>query len=235
MLSPPKMGALVTRAMRPIKSFNIENRAHRVISREKPIPAPMYPSNLLDLNRTKEEHPDLDDKLDKKDPGLDDRLKNVYVTSRGRPEDDVTRELRAKQSKNRPLPQDRKVVEFFEMGFKDPDRVKYGNTTLRDAINYIQAHQINPEEVTVAKIALGYKMREDDVASILKYFKTYEVYLPKTKTSPAVFAGPSHLRKKIEEDKIRMLEEAKEDQIEVEKKKIPFKALNVIHRGKDPT
>lgn len=187
----------MTKAIRPIKSFNIENRAHRVISKEKPTPAPRYPENLEDLKRTLEADPDIDEKLDRKDEDLDERLKEVYVTSHGKPEDDVTKELKDKKSKERSLPQDRKLVEDFDFGFKEPEKLRYGKTTIRHAINFISAHQINPEEVTAAKIAVEYKMREEDVATILKYFRTFEVYIPETKTAPAVFAGPSALRKQL--------------------------------------
>ncbi|XP_063833729.1 protein NDUFAF4 homolog [Ostrinia nubilalis] len=192
------MGALVTRALRPIRSFNIENRAHRVISKEKPDPAPTYPQNIADLKRTLEAVPDIDEKLDKKDPGLDDRLKDVYVTSHGRPEDDITRE-RQRQSTDRPLPQNRELLEDYELGFKEPERVSYGKTTLRHAIDFIGAHQMNPKEATPSKIALEYKLKEVDVHSVLKYFKTFEVYIPKSKTSPAIFAGPATSRKKLDE------------------------------------
>ncbi|XP_030035200.1 protein NDUFAF4 homolog [Manduca sexta] len=193
------MGALVTKALRPIRSFNIENRAHRVISKEKPTPAPLYKHNIEDLKRTLELEPDIDEKLDKKDPGLDARLKDVYVTSHGRPEDDVTRELRAQQESKRGLPQDRSMVEEFEYGFKEPEKVRYGRTTLRNAIEFISAHQTNPKEVTAAKIATEYKLDEKDVETILKYFKTFEIYIPETKKSPAVFAGPANTRKQLEQ------------------------------------
>ncbi|CAG9792733.1 unnamed protein product [Diatraea saccharalis] len=202
------MGALVTRALRPIRSFNIENRAHRVISKEKPEPAPSYPHALEDLKRTLEVVPDIDEKLDKKDPALDDRLKNVYVTSHGKPEADLTREQK-EQSTNRPLPQSRTLVEDFELGFKEPDQVKYGRTTLRHAMNFIGAHQTNPKEITPMKIALEYKLSEDDVQDILKYFKTFEVYIPKTKKSAAVFAGPATIRKQNEEFDMRELDYTK--------------------------
>lgn len=194
---PPEMGALVTKALRPIKSFNIENRAHRVISKDKPTPAPMYPQNIQDLKRTLEADPDIDSKLNKKDEGLDKRLKDVYVTSHGRPEDDVTREMKAGNRSNRPLPKDRRMPEEYDFGFKEPERVTYGRTTLRDAINFIAAHQANPNEVTASKIALEYKLKEEDVEHVLKYFKTYEVYIPETKKSPAIFAGPAQMRKQL--------------------------------------
>ncbi|XP_053618050.1 protein NDUFAF4 homolog [Plodia interpunctella] len=199
------MGALVTKALRPIKSFNIDNRAERVISKDKPVPAPLYPKNLEDLKRALESDPNLDEKLDKKDPDLDVRLRDVYVTSHGRPEDDITREKHV-QNPDRPLPQDRAMTPQFEYGFKEPERAKYGRVTLRDTLNFISAHQTNPEEVTAAKIALEYKLKQDDVESILKYFKSYEVYIPETKKSPAIFAGPSTMRKEMENSIVKQIE-----------------------------
>ncbi|KAH9640175.1 hypothetical protein HF086_007374 [Spodoptera exigua] len=56
----------LTKALRPIKTFNIENRAHREIGKAKPTPAPRYPENIADLQRTLEADPNIDDKLDKK-------------------------------------------------------------------------------------------------------------------------------------------------------------------------
>lgn len=203
------MGALVTKALRPIKSFNIENRAHRVISKEKPQVAPSYPSTIEELKRVHEVDPRIDEKLDKKDPGLDERLKDVYVTSYGRPEDDVTKEKRD-QSINRPLPQNRGLVPDFDFGLKEPDKVPYGKTTLRHAIDFISSHQVNPKEVTAAKIAHEYNMKVDDAECILKYFQTYEVYLPATKKSPAMFAGPSELRKQLYKANVQQIEGKKD-------------------------
>jgi len=36
------MGKIYSMLTRPIRTFNITNRAEKVISREKPIPAPQY-------------------------------------------------------------------------------------------------------------------------------------------------------------------------------------------------
>lgn len=38
------MGKVYSILIRPIRSFNIENRAARIISQQKPVPAPQYPS-----------------------------------------------------------------------------------------------------------------------------------------------------------------------------------------------
>uniref|UniRef100_A0A2A4K9N7 protein-tyrosine-phosphatase n=1 Tax=Heliothis virescens TaxID=7102 RepID=A0A2A4K9N7_HELVI len=209
-LLPPEMGALVTKALRPIKSFNIENRAHRVISKEKPTPAPTYTQNIEDLKRTLEADPDIDEKLNRKDEGLDKRLKDVYVTSRGRPEVDITEEKKFQSKSRRPLPKDRTMPPQYDFGFKEPERVPYGRTTLRDAINFISSHQTNPNEVTASKIALEYKLKEDDVESILKYFKTYEVYIPETKKSPAMFAGPAQMRKQLYQLETKQISDSKD-------------------------
>lgn len=207
------MGALVSKALRPIKSFNIENRAHRVISKEKPIPAPQYESTLQDLKRTSELVPDLDEKLNKKDSALDERLKNVYVTAHGRPEDDITKE-KIKENPNRPLPQDRAQVQDFDLGFKEPERVPYGRTTLRHTLEFMESHQMNPEEVTATKIAYEYKLKEEDVEVILKYFKTYEIYIPETSKSAAVFAGPSTYRKQLQESNRKELDNKKSETVD---------------------
>ncbi|XP_038218289.1 protein NDUFAF4 homolog [Zerene cesonia] len=221
------MGALVSRALRPIKSFNIENRAHRVISKEKPEVAPRYPSNVEDLQRVQEAIPDIDEKIVKKDLGLDERLKDVYVTSKGTPEDDITR-LKKEQNPNRPLPKDRNIIEDFDFGLKEPESIPYGRTTLRQAIEYISSHQLNPEEVTAAKIAYEYKLKESDVEHILKYFRTFEIYVPETKTSKATFAGPTTMRKRLMEQSVGKIEGKKDtpEDANVEKEKDKMKNVS---------
>lgn len=38
------MGKVYSLLLRPIRTFNIENKAHRIISRDKPVPAPLHSS-----------------------------------------------------------------------------------------------------------------------------------------------------------------------------------------------
>jgi NADH dehydrogenase [ubiquinone] 1 alpha subcomplex assembly factor 4 len=79
--------------------FNVENRAHRVISQSKPKPAPQYEANVKDLERILRgkfcmkknenlsmklflvDHPEIVEQASRKDSKLDDRLKQVFVTS----------------------------------------------------------------------------------------------------------------------------------------------------------
>lgn len=207
------MGGLISKALRPLRTYNIENRALREIAKEKTVPAPKYASNIIELQQAMEMDPAIMDKLNKKDPGLDERLQNVYVTSQGRPEDDITNEVK---SSSRILPQDRQVLENYEFGFKEPERVPYGRTTLRDTLNFLSSHQASPEEVTIPKIALEYKLKQEDVENIVKYFKTFEVYLPATKHTDARFAGPAKYRQMANERK-QQIEGKDPSESEVEK------------------
>jgi len=47
------MGKVLSVIQRQVNRFNIENRAHRVISKDKPIPAPKYPSTIQELETIK--------------------------------------------------------------------------------------------------------------------------------------------------------------------------------------
>jgi len=48
------MGQVVSMVARRVNRFNVENRAHRILEREKPTPAPKFDSNLRDMERTLE-------------------------------------------------------------------------------------------------------------------------------------------------------------------------------------
>lgn len=43
------MGKVVSVLSRPIKNFNVESRAHKVISKEKPLPAPLHKASKKEL------------------------------------------------------------------------------------------------------------------------------------------------------------------------------------------
>lgn len=45
------MGKVMSVALAKAQRFNVENRAHRIISMDKPKAAPKFESNLIDLER----------------------------------------------------------------------------------------------------------------------------------------------------------------------------------------
>lgn len=45
------MGKVLSVGAREVRNFNVENRAHKVISQSKPKPAPKYEANVKELER----------------------------------------------------------------------------------------------------------------------------------------------------------------------------------------
>ncbi|XP_037823739.1 protein NDUFAF4 homolog [Lucilia sericata] len=175
------MGKVMSMVSRKVNRFNVENRAHRILEREKPVAAPKYEGNLRDMERTMELDPNFLEKLNKKDSALDERLKNVYVTSQDRFIDYGLK--RSQSSEDKQLPLDRHTPEDFEFGYMEPQRITIGRCTLRQALKFITDHQSEPEKWTPAKIAEDYKMKPELVDNILKYFRSYNIYIPDQRSS----------------------------------------------------
>ncbi|KAH8407021.1 hypothetical protein KR222_004161 [Zaprionus bogoriensis] len=196
------MGKVMSMVARKANRFNAENRAHRVLEREKPTPAPKYESNLRDMERTLELDPKFVDNLNRKDAGLDTRLRDVYVTSKDRFIDRVIERQTQTKAENsipqRPLPLERKTPEDFEYGYLEPQRVMLGRCTLRQALQFINDHQLDPETWTAKKIAEEYKLKEPHVENILQYFKTFSVFIPEHKHEDRLL---TQTRKKLLNDR----------------------------------
>ncbi|XP_033163664.1 protein NDUFAF4 homolog [Drosophila mauritiana] len=179
------MGQVVSMVARRANRFNVENRAHRVLEREKPTPAPKFDSNLRDMERTLELDPKFVDKLNMKDSSLDGRLKDVYVTSQDRfikrVQERQAAEAAADKVEHRPLPLERQTPDDFEYGYLEPNRISPGHCTLRQALKFINDHQLDPESWPAKKIANEYKLKEPLVENILHYFKTFNMYIPDQK------------------------------------------------------
>ncbi|KAB0802317.1 hypothetical protein PPYR_04503 [Photinus pyralis] len=183
------MGKVLSVMFRPLRDYNLESRAHKVISKEKPIPAPKHHSDLKYTEFLKE-YPDVDQS---KNEALNKFLQDVYVTSR----DPTPHAPLDSSSAKRPLPLHRGIVDDAEFGFREPDSVPYGRATLKSALKFISAHQTNPKENSIKKIAEEYKLHEDTLVNILKYYRVFEVYIPSNKASKVSFAGPLVPRKQI--------------------------------------
>ncbi|XP_059615263.1 protein NDUFAF4 homolog [Phlebotomus argentipes] len=181
------MGQVGSMISRRANRFNAENRAHRIIARDKPTPAPKYESNLKDLQKALEITPDLVEKLSKKDVGLDDRLKQVYVTS----ETTIVKHNPETQNIDRPLPMDTKRLPDFEFGHKDPEYVTPGKVTMQQISQFLADHERNRDLWTVEKIAEHYKLPLEKARAIVKHFRAFQVYVPDIKSSKKILeAGP---------------------------------------------
>ncbi|XP_069699885.1 protein NDUFAF4 homolog [Periplaneta americana] len=167
------MGKVLSVMQRKANRFNVENRAHKVISMEKPKPAPRYPSTEQELETLKADYPQFLEQQYKKDSKLDDRLKQVFVRSQ-----DPAIVEESPIDSSRPLPQDRSAVEEPVYGYREPRMVPQGRFTLKQAIKFISDHQENPSTWTAAAIAKQYNINQDKLEKILFYYRTFQVHIP---------------------------------------------------------
>jgi NADH dehydrogenase [ubiquinone] 1 alpha subcomplex assembly factor 4 len=67
----------------------------------------------------------------------------------------------------------RKPVEDFEFGFKEPERASRGRITLRSALKLIGDHQTDPKEWTANKLAEVYTLKEETVSEWLEITRKF--------------------------------------------------------------
>ncbi|KAI4458046.1 hypothetical protein MML48_7g00003167 [Holotrichia oblita] len=189
------MGKILSTITKPVRDFNVEARAHAVISKERPTAAPRYKVDQEQYKLIMKEYPDALQESLKKNEELDKHLKNVFLTSY----DPVVKDRNPRQNINleKPLPLDRSATTPFEYGFHEPKRIPLGKITLRKVLRFISEHHVDSKVNNAAKIAEDYLLPEKTVENILKYFKMYEIYIPTERKVKATFAGPTVLRKQI--------------------------------------
>ncbi|XP_044259412.1 protein NDUFAF4 homolog [Tribolium madens] len=200
------MGKVMSMMGRPFRNFNIESRAHKIISKDKPTPAPKHKSDQLDYERLIKEYPQEFMEGQKKHEQLDNYLKDVYVTSH-----DPNPTQEQKINPDRPLPLNRRQVEDFEYGVKEPKDIPEGKATLKQILKFVTDHQNDHRLHSVEAISKEYKIPKETTKNVLKYFKVFEVYLPEQRKVRAKFAGPSVPRIRVTPRPRKQLPSGKED------------------------
>ncbi|XP_008549229.1 protein NDUFAF4 homolog [Microplitis demolitor] len=163
------MGIIMSRLSKPIRTFNIENRAGRVLGKDKPLPAPTYPSTAQQLKIAQEVNPDFLKNHYKKDEELYDRLKQVFVSSQAQPEVTDTEKL----------PKNKRWVTEFDYGFWEPETVPAGRCQLRTVMKFMGDYELDPKKNSVQEISLKYNLDPADVANIIEYYRVFQVIVPK--------------------------------------------------------
>lgn len=166
------MGKIVSKVVRPVKNFNVDNRAQRVLQSEKPRPSPRHPSTAQGYDSMAQEHPDLLGEQKKKHRKLDEHLRNIRVDSFGENPEIVSKSQRQ-------LPVDRRKNIPSDYGFTEPDIIPDGRASLRQALDFISQHHLNPQDYPAEKIAVQYKLNSPEVQNILRYFQTLQMHIPK--------------------------------------------------------
>ncbi|XP_011499977.1 PREDICTED: protein NDUFAF4 homolog [Ceratosolen solmsi marchali] len=134
------MGNVSRRLSRPFKNYNIENRAHREIAKDKPKVAPSYKMKQTQINLVNELEPDYKVTSQTKNIELDNNLKKIYVKSYDNSVPDNNRS----EDPERNLPKERLRPELSEFGFYESQEVVKGKISLRQAIQMIDKHSKDP-------------------------------------------------------------------------------------------
>uniref|UniRef100_A0A1B6K9N0 NADH dehydrogenase [ubiquinone] 1 alpha subcomplex assembly factor 4 n=1 Tax=Graphocephala atropunctata TaxID=36148 RepID=A0A1B6K9N0_9HEMI len=220
------MGQVVTRiyssAIREVKMYNIERRAEKVISKDKPTPAPKYPSTVKELDRLKEENISMEH-LHRKDEQLDDYLKKVYVTT-----PDPAPKSERPVNADRPLPLSRHTDEELSFGYSESEEgsVPLGRVSLKQALQFISDNQSNPDNHSSSAIAAQYKLDINTTNDILEHFKMFNVHVQKKEVDPALMSAYDRLQLKIKHMSIYNAPEVL-DQLKMFKKKTDEKGIEI--------
>ncbi|XP_043462430.1 protein NDUFAF4 homolog isoform X2 [Leptopilina heterotoma] len=181
-------------AIRPIRNINIEKRAHKFISKEKPTPAPQYESTSRQIEVSKSIDPEFMERQKIKDPTLNKYLKDIYVKST----DPDTKDSSVKEDPLKPLPTSRKTFEFEDFNYYYVNNIKEGKCSLQHFQTFLSKNAENRKTYTADIIAEQYNLDKKVVENILKYYSIFRIEVNKKTKKPssmALFEIPSESKK----------------------------------------
>ncbi|NXU58171.1 NDUF4 factor, partial [Turnix velox] len=159
------MGGRLTRVFR---TFNVESRARREISKEKPTPAPRHPTSRLDRLA---DQPEIQE-ISRKDDRLLTFLKDVYVESRDPPAQVKV----GGGGENLPsIQEEKRLTKLGNLRDLDVQKVHKGKISIVEALTLLNNHKLHPQTWTAEKIAAEYSLELKDVNSILEFFIPFVV------------------------------------------------------------
>ena len=78
------------------------------------------------------------------------------------------------------MPEDRSKHPDPEFGFLEPETIRPGRCTIRQALDFLTDHANDPTETgSVKSIAQRYKLDERRVQNVVRYFNVFNIHLPK--------------------------------------------------------
>ncbi|KAK2856655.1 hypothetical protein Q5P01_005390 [Channa striata] len=159
------------------RNFNLENRVHREISKEKPRPAPRHAANLPPSAGTSGVEPG-----NKENEPLLTLLRSVYVESTD-PAAAAAAAAAAQSSKEvtvgtqagrRPL---RFSLPGDPYGLVELTDVPKGKLTIAEALKALSSHQHQPKLWTPEKVAQEFSLNLKDTKDLLEFFIPFQVQI----------------------------------------------------------
>uniref|UniRef100_UPI003D9F2733 NADH dehydrogenase [ubiquinone] 1 alpha subcomplex assembly factor 4 n=1 Tax=Danio rerio TaxID=7955 RepID=UPI003D9F2733 len=163
------MGSKVTRL---IRNFNVENRAHREISRAKPRAAPRHlPDGGIPHDR--HDAPSITEDVHRRNDPLLSMLKDVYVESKDPvAQGDAVVQTLEQETQRRQL---KLSLPGEPYGFCDVSDVPKGKLSLVEAITALNNHKNLPETWTAEKLAQEYALDPKDAKALTDFFFPFDV------------------------------------------------------------
>ncbi|NXX15845.1 NDUF4 factor, partial [Podargus strigoides] len=156
------------RLSRVFRTFNVESRASREISKEKPTPAPRHRTSRLDQLAG---HSEIQEEIYRKDDRLLTLLKDVYVESRDPP-------VQVKDGGGEHLPckqEEKRLTKLGHLRELDVQKVHKGKISIVEAVMLLNNHRLHPQIWTAEKIAVEYSLELKDVNCLLEFFVPFTV------------------------------------------------------------
>ncbi|XP_032441589.1 NADH dehydrogenase [ubiquinone] 1 alpha subcomplex assembly factor 4 [Xiphophorus hellerii] len=177
------MGARLARMFR---NYNVENRALREISKEKPRSAPRQATTATPSAVSSE----VAELVMKKNESLLEHLRSVYVESTdptAAPEFSGDASA-GKEADRRPL---RVSLPGSAFGLPELTDVPKGKLTLAEALTALGSHQHQPRTWSAEKIAQEYCLELQDTKSVVEFFIPFKVEIipPKSRTAKQIKAS----------------------------------------------
>uniref|UniRef100_A0A1A8QET2 NADH dehydrogenase [ubiquinone] 1 alpha subcomplex assembly factor 4 n=2 Tax=Nothobranchius TaxID=28779 RepID=A0A1A8QET2_9TELE len=176
------MGARVGRMLRNV---NLENRALREISKEKPKVAPRHAVNVPPPAASS----DVTESVKQKSESLQVLLRSVYVESRDPASTEASKEATVgEEVERRPL---RVSFPGNALGLVELTDVPKGKLSLPEALKVLGSHQHQPQTWTPEKVAQEYSLELKDTRALLEFFIPFrmEIIRPKTGTARQIKAS----------------------------------------------
>ncbi|KAL4233748.1 mitochondrial respiratory chain complex I assembly [Mactra antiquata] len=157
--------AVAKKALRPLKNVAVEERALKAVEKHKtkPVVAPRHSSSKEKIESQVSENPHVKEEIKKHDLSLVDRVNRLQL--------EISDSPLKFTSKDRPLPQNKELVEDPLKAFENPRRVPKGTITHDILFNILNKPINGPITFESEIIAKEHDLNTQEVLNILQYFE----------------------------------------------------------------
>jgi len=161
------------------QNYNLENRAHKFLEKSKLPPAPKHESTER-LSKQIGKDPEVSKAIENKDDILNERLKNVYVTSKDPdPKPELAAGERAKKS-SRPLPQSRRSSPPQLGTGEETGVIPRGRLSIQQALDMIYQYSDRMDRGDDKKdlqthFSKEYSLEPKDTANVFQHFLSFNI------------------------------------------------------------